>query len=67
MMCIVPDAEHRENEAGSPWYIFNDFVVRNVPEEEALSFPDRWKVPWVLAVQYSEILIITIGSGRPAF
>ncbi|KAK7449653.1 poly(A)-specific ribonuclease [Stygiomarasmius scandens] len=44
----VPDAEHRENEAGSPWYIFNDFVVRNVPEEEALSFPDRWKVPAVL-------------------
>ncbi|THV07954.1 hypothetical protein K435DRAFT_815204 [Dendrothele bispora CBS 962.96] len=44
----VPEAEGRENKAGSPWYIFNDFVVHNVSEEEALSFPDRWKVPAVL-------------------
>jgi hypothetical protein len=28
----------------SPWFVFNDFVVRNISEEEALSFPDKWKV-----------------------
>lgn len=28
----------------SPWYLFNDFVVQNISEEEALSFPGTWKV-----------------------
>ncbi|KAF7305131.1 PAN2-PAN3 deadenylation complex catalytic subunit PAN2 [Mycena kentingensis (nom. inval.)] len=32
----------------SPWYVFNDFVVQNVSEREALSFPDAWKVPSIL-------------------
>ncbi|KAJ7581374.1 ubiquitin carboxyl-terminal hydrolase-domain-containing protein [Mycena floridula] len=41
---IVPEAEGD----ASPWYLFNDFQVRNVTEEEALSFPGRWKVPTVL-------------------
>ena len=42
-LILVPEAEgghHLE----SPWFVFNDFVVRNVSEEEALSFPGRWKV-----------------------
>ncbi|KAF9265751.1 hypothetical protein L218DRAFT_859665 [Marasmius fiardii PR-910] len=43
----VPEAEF-EHGIGSPWYIFNDFVVSNISEEEALSFPDRWKIPSVL-------------------
>ncbi|KAJ3807230.1 ubiquitin carboxyl-terminal hydrolase-domain-containing protein [Lentinula aff. lateritia] len=44
----VPEAEGNEDEGASPWYIFNDFVVRNVPEQEALSFPGRWKIPAIL-------------------
>lgn len=40
----VPEAEGKEDEGASPWYIFNDFVVRNISEQEALSFPGRWKV-----------------------
>ncbi|CAK5279336.1 unnamed protein product [Mycena citricolor] len=38
----VPEAEGRDGLA-SPWYLFNDFVVQNITEEEALSFPDTWK------------------------
>ncbi|KAE8243977.1 hypothetical protein A4X03_0g7643 [Tilletia caries] len=30
------------------WYLFNDFLVRNISEHEALSFPSVWKVPAVL-------------------
>lgn len=26
------------------WIIFNDFLVRAIPEEEVFSFPDQWKV-----------------------
>ncbi|OAV97453.1 hypothetical protein PTTG_26056 [Puccinia triticina 1-1 BBBD Race 1] len=33
--------------AGS-WYLFNDFLVKKVSQEEALSFPACWKVPCVL-------------------
>jgi len=40
---ISPDAEN-----AGPWYIFNDFSVRNITEEEALSFPASWKIPAIL-------------------
>jgi PAB-dependent poly(A)-specific ribonuclease subunit 2 len=33
-----------QNRARSPWYLFNDFVVENISEEEALSIPEKWKV-----------------------
>ena len=39
----MPEAEDR-SDLISPWFIFNDFVVTNVSEEEALSFPGIWKV-----------------------
>lgn len=29
---------------GEGWYVFNDFLVKAVSEEEALSFPGTWKV-----------------------
>jgi hypothetical protein len=41
LLFLVLEAEGDEE---SPWFVFNDFVVRNISEEEALSFPDRWKV-----------------------
>ena len=28
----------------SPWYLFNDFLVRSIREEEVLSFKGKWKV-----------------------
>lgn len=39
----VPEAEDREDLL-SPWFVFNDFSVQNISEEEALSFPGKWKV-----------------------
>jgi PAB-dependent poly(A)-specific ribonuclease subunit 2 len=39
----VPEAEER-NDLTSPWFLFNDFVVNNISEDEALSFPGQWKV-----------------------
>jgi hypothetical protein len=41
--CVVPEAEEHAD-LQSPWFVFNDFVVRNVSQEEALSFPGKWKV-----------------------
>lgn len=40
---LVPDAENQPHLKG-PWFLFNDFVVRNISEDEALSFPSAWKV-----------------------
>ncbi|KAK0555464.1 poly(A)-specific ribonuclease [Tilletia horrida] len=37
----------QQNKKGA-WYLFNDFLVKNISEAEALSFPHAWKVPAVL-------------------
>ena len=39
---LVPEAEYLK--LSSPWFLFNDFVVKNISEQEALSFQDKWKV-----------------------
>ncbi|CAG8702572.1 16980_t:CDS:10, partial [Dentiscutata erythropus] len=36
-----------------PWYLFNDFLVRNVTEQEVFNFQGLWKTPVVL--YYSRI------------
>ncbi|KAG8217260.1 PAB-dependent poly(A)-specific ribonuclease subunit PAN2 [Butyriboletus roseoflavus] len=38
-----------------PWFLFNDFVVRNISEDEALSFPSTWKVPAVLYLEREDV------------
>lgn len=48
----VPEAE---NSGNSPWFVFNDFGVRNVKEAEALSFPEVWKVPAIVYLQRVDI------------
>lgn len=40
--------EEVEDPSHNSWYIFNDFVVQNISEEEVLSFPDRWKIPAIV-------------------
>nr|XP_019008893.1 PAB-dependent poly(A)-specific ribonuclease subunit PAN2 [Kwoniella pini CBS 10737]OCF47674.1 PAB-dependent poly(A)-specific ribonuclease subunit PAN2 [Kwoniella pini CBS 10737] len=35
----------------SQWIMFNDFLVRQVSEEEVFNFPDQWKVPSVIILQ----------------
>ncbi|OAA70544.1 Exonuclease, RNase T/DNA polymerase III [Cordyceps fumosorosea ARSEF 2679] len=44
---------HAEAEAPgkSQWHLFNDFLVRSVSTEEALTFNPSWKVPAVIAFQ----------------
>ncbi|KAG9318200.1 ubiquitin carboxyl-terminal hydrolase-domain-containing protein [Chiua virens] len=50
----VPEAESQSHLKG-PWFLFNDFVVRNISEEEALSFPSTWKVPAVLYFEREDV------------
>ncbi|OCK74303.1 PAB-dependent poly(A)-specific ribonuclease-like protein subunit pan2 [Lepidopterella palustris CBS 459.81] len=33
------------------WFLFNDFLVRSIPKEEALRFEPTWKLPAVLTFQ----------------
>jgi PAB-dependent poly(A)-specific ribonuclease subunit 2 len=40
--------------AQSQWHLFNDFLVRSVSTEEALTFNSSWKIPSVLAFQVKE-------------
>lgn len=41
----------REPHADDKWHLFNDFLVRPIPKEEALRFEPSWKLPSVLNYQ----------------
>ena len=41
----------RDEDAEDRWHLFNDFLVRPIPKEEALRFEPSWKLPSVLAFQ----------------
>lgn len=45
----VPTTELEGSES-SPWYLFNDFLVKNIEADEVFSFKGSWKV------SHSEIL-----------
>ncbi|EIW60790.1 poly(A)-specific ribonuclease [Trametes versicolor FP-101664 SS1] len=49
----VPEAEASQDP--EPWFIFNDFLVQNMTEEEVLSVPSNWKVPAVLYFERVDI------------
>lgn len=38
------------------WHLFNDFMVRMVPAQEALHFDPRWKLPSVITYQASRTI-----------
>ncbi|ORX95109.1 ubiquitin carboxyl-terminal hydrolase-domain-containing protein [Clohesyomyces aquaticus] len=41
----------RDPNAEDKWHLFNDFLVRPIPREEALRFEPSWKLPSVLTFQ----------------
>jgi PAB-dependent poly(A)-specific ribonuclease subunit 2 len=41
----------REAVTDDKWHLFNDFLVRPIPKEEALRFEPSWKLPSVLTFQ----------------
>ncbi|KAG8904957.1 poly(A)-specific ribonuclease [Tulasnella sp. 403] len=61
----VPEAERR-NSAGSAWYLFNDFVVRRISEEEALECSGSWKVPCILFLERVDYMNKLDLSGLPS-
>ncbi|KAI9848000.1 MAG: poly(A)-specific ribonuclease [Thelocarpon superellum] len=52
-LVALVDVHHSgpESERSSDWHLFNDFLVRKIPEEEALRFHGSWKLPSILAYQ----------------
>ncbi|KAJ4295515.1 poly(A)-specific ribonuclease [Kalmusia sp. IMI 367209] len=41
----------RDDTTEDKWHLFNDFLVRPIPKEEALRFEPSWKLPSVLTFQ----------------
>jgi len=41
----------KEKQPENQWHLFNDFLVRKAPDEEALRFDPTWKLPSVLTYQ----------------
>ncbi|KAH7319699.1 ubiquitin carboxyl-terminal hydrolase-domain-containing protein [Stachybotrys elegans] len=52
-LVAMVNVAHAEREAPgqSQWHLFNDFLVRSVPTDEALTFNSSWKVPSVVSYQ----------------
>lgn len=48
LIALVKMTAHNEEKDKDQWYLFNDFLVRPLSAQEALSFPASWKVPAVL-------------------
>ncbi|KAF2706246.1 PAB-dependent poly(A)-specific ribonuclease-like protein subunit pan2 [Pleomassaria siparia CBS 279.74] len=49
--CINTAPSSREINTDEKWHLFNDFLVRPIPKEEALRFEPSWKLPSVLTFQ----------------
>lgn len=65
LMMMMMDEDDEEEDG---WYLFNDFAVRRISEDEALSFPGKWKVctSWVgVVMTYS--LTLSPGALRVVF
>ena len=45
-----------------PWYLFNDFLVRNIGEEEALGFSWSWKMPAVLMLEREDVAVPVVAD-----
>ena len=58
----MPGSE-KDPENISPWFVFNDFAVRNISEEEALNFPELWKVSFT---GFKEHIDLTSTTQVPA-
>ena len=50
---IIADIFSNQSAESPNWHLFNDFLVRKVPKEDALAFPSSWKQPAVIAYQVS--------------
>ncbi|KAF4453494.1 PAB-dependent poly(A)-specific ribonuclease subunit PAN2 [Fusarium austroafricanum] len=55
-LASMVNVAHSEPEAPgeSQWHLFNDFLVRSVTTEEALTFNASWKVPSVITYQIKD-------------
>ncbi|KAJ9474966.1 PAN2-PAN3 deadenylation complex catalytic subunit PAN2 [Pseudozyma hubeiensis] len=56
-------ARAKANQLG-PWHLFNDFLVRNVSEAEALGFQATWKMPSVLMWEREDVEPLDISTLR---
>ncbi|GJN82195.1 PAB-dependent poly(A)-specific ribonuclease subunit PAN2 [Purpureocillium lilacinum] len=55
LVAMVNTAHAEQESPGhSQWHLFNDFLVRSVSTEEALTFNTSWKVPSVVAYQVKQ-------------
>lgn len=51
LVATINTAPSNRDNTEDKWHLFNDFLVRPIPKEEALRFEPSWKLPSVLAFQ----------------
>ncbi|CAG8494661.1 13748_t:CDS:10 [Funneliformis mosseae] len=58
--------DESESTSKSPWYLFNDFLVKNVTEQEVFNFQGIWKTPVVLYYSRVDISDLMDTSALPS-
>jgi len=51
MLTLSVSISSKEKQPENQWHLFNDFLVRKIPDEEALRFDTSWKLPSVVTYQ----------------
>ncbi|CAG8540283.1 10144_t:CDS:10 [Acaulospora colombiana] len=58
--------EELESSSKGPWYLFNDFLVKNVNEQEVFNFQGPWKTPVLLYYSRVDISDLMDTSALPS-
>ncbi|UZJ51756.1 hypothetical protein CBS101457_001076 [Exobasidium rhododendri] len=61
----IASKEEGEEGKGDQWHLFNDFLVRPISSQEALSFPASWKVPAILLWERTDRDVLQLQSESP--
>jgi PAB-dependent poly(A)-specific ribonuclease subunit 2 len=66
LIAIVNMGPSEDKDGKNQWYLFNDFLVRPLSAQEALSFPASWKVPAVLLWERidRDVLNLSLSSSK---
>lgn len=54
LICVLVPTQEEESQVQNRWHLFNDFLVTEITQDEALNFAPPWKTPVILTYQLQQ-------------